>query len=188
MQSVAVVPGRCCGLERVMQSLRLAVFLVLATSACVAPPAQPPAPRPMPTVTPPVPTPPPVATNWEDRPPAAGTWTYARSGNGSRAAFGVEGGAPLFILQCDAAARSVVAARSALASGTLTLRATTGARSYDAAFDPTSQMLTARIAASDPQLDALAFSRGRILVGASGSPDLILPIWPEFARVVEDCR
>jgi len=41
---------------------------------------------------------------------------------------------------------------------------------------------------SDPQLDLVAFSRGRILVSVPGMDDLVMPSWPEFARVVEDCR
>ena len=42
--------------------------------------------------------------------------------------------------------------------------------------------------ASDPLLDQMAFSRGRFLVAAEGGPSLVVPAWPELARVVEDCR
>ena len=171
-----------------MRLLRPAAFAVLTTSACVAPPVQPPAPRPVPVIPRPVPPPAPGPANWEDRIPEPGGWTYTRTTSGSRAAFGVQNDTPLFILRCDTTTRTVTASRSAAANRMLTLRATTGSRSYSAVVDSASQVLTARIAASDPQLDALAFSRGRILVGADGLPDLILPIWPEFARVVEDCR
>ena len=41
---------------------------------------------------------------------------------------------------------------------------------------------------ADPLLDQIAFSRGRFLVQAEGGPSLILPAWPEPARVIEDCR
>ena len=71
----------------------------------------------------------------------------------------------------------------------MTLRSTNGAKAYDAL--PTSgppSYVAAELTARDPQLDALAFSRGRILIGLDGAGDLILPIWPEFTRVVEDCR
>jgi hypothetical protein len=44
------------------------------------------------------------------------------------------------------------------------------------------------LAATDPLLDAIAFSRGRFAVEAPGLPTLILPTWPEPARVVEECR
>ena len=41
----------------------------------------------------------------------------------------------------------------------------------------------------DPLLDALANSRGRIGVGISAEqPALVMPAWPEIARVIEDCR
>jgi hypothetical protein len=48
--------------------------------------------------------------------------------------------------------------------------------------------LTADFAAFDPLLDALAFSRGRFAVSVSGTPALVVPPWPEIARLVEDCR
>jgi hypothetical protein len=41
---------------------------------------------------------------------------------------------------------------------------------------------------NDPILDAMAFSRGRILVEAEGQQPIILPSWAEIARIVEDCR
>ena len=47
---------------------------------------------------------------------------------------------------------------------------------------------TATLSPSDPLLDELAFSRGRILVRVDGLPDLVLPSWPEPARVIEECR
>jgi hypothetical protein len=37
-------------------------------------------------------------------------------------------------------------------------------------------------------LDKLAYSLGRTMIEASGTPTLILPAWPEVARVIEDCR
>jgi hypothetical protein len=44
------------------------------------------------------------------------------------------------------------------------------------------------IAARDPVLDAMAFSRGRFAIEAAGLPTLYVPSWPEVGRVVEDCR
>jgi hypothetical protein len=34
----------------------------------------------------------------------------------------------------------------------------------------------------------MAYSRGRIGVTVSGTSPLIVPAWPEVARLVEDCR
>jgi hypothetical protein len=61
-------------------------------------------------------------------------------------------------------------------------------RSFPASFDPATSQATAEIAAADPILDAIAFSRGRFAVNAAGVPSLVLPPWADVARVVEDCR
>jgi hypothetical protein len=46
----------------------------------------------------------------------------------------------------------------------------------------------AMIQASDPILDGIAFSRGRFTIGIPNLPMLVIPAWPEPARVIEDCR
>ena len=48
--------------------------------------------------------------------------------------------------------------------------------------------LAAELPSDDPLLDEMAFSRGRFTVEAEGLEPLILPAWPEPARVVDDCR
>jgi hypothetical protein len=48
--------------------------------------------------------------------------------------------------------------------------------------------VAAELSPVDRQLDALAFSRGRFLVSVKGAADLVIPAWPELARVIEDCR
>jgi hypothetical protein len=173
-----------------MRLTRLFLFAPLAVSACVAPPASPPPPAPRPAPQPaPQPVPAPPAVDWADRTPASGLWTYTQDSRGSIAMYGQAGGNALFTLRCDKAARRIYASRAGLAAGRLTLRSTNGARAYDAL--PTSgtpPYVAATLAPTDPQLDAMAFSRGRILIGLDGADDLILPIWPEFSRVVEDCR
>ena len=174
-----------------MRSSRISLVVLLFVSACVAPPAKPPpppAPRPAPQ---PAPQPPPAppTVDWADRTPAPGVWTYAQDARGSIAMFGTPGSNAAFTLRCDKANARIYASRPGVAAGRMTLRATTGARAYDAV--PTGMQppyVAVALAPADPQLDALAFSRGRILVGLDGADDLILPIWPEFTRVVEDCR
>jgi len=118
-----------------------------------------------------------------DRPITPGSWRYA----GGAASYVSPIGTALFALGCDAASRRLFASRGGSAAGSMTLRATTGARSYPTVIDAAG-VVTATIAANDPQLDALSFSRGRILIALDGAPDLILPVWPELARTVEDCR
>lgn len=49
-------------------------------------------------------------------------------------------------------------------------------------------MVTGVLAASDRHLDMMAYSRGRFMLEQPGREALIVPAWPEFARVIEDCR
>lgn len=106
-----------------------------------------------------------AARDWRDLPLAAGDWTYDAGAREAR--YGD------FSLRCDPARAQIVMARAG-AAGPLRLRTTYGERSL-AAGSP--------LAASDPLLDEIAFSRGRFTVDG-----LVLPSWPEPARVVEDCR
>ena len=173
-----------------MRLIRLVILAPIAVVACVQPPAPMPQPRPAPPVTRPAPTPPPApATNWSDRAPAPGVWTYTRDGRGSIARFGQAGADALFTIRCEATGARIFVSRPGSVAGRITLRSTNGAKAYDAL--PTNGQppyVAAELAARDSQLDAMAFSRGRILIGLDGAGDLILPIWPEFTRVVEDCR
>jgi hypothetical protein len=173
-----------------MRLKRLVLLAPVAVVACVEPPAQQPRPAP-PPVARPVPTPPPAApvANWSDRAPAAGVWTYTRDSRGSIARFGQAGSDAQFTIRCDASGARIFVSRPGSVPAKMTLRSTNGAKAYDAL--PTGGQppyVAAQLAARDAQLDAMAFSRGRILIGLDGAPDLILPIWPEFTRVVEDCR
>jgi hypothetical protein len=172
-----------------MQRCHLAILLPLGVAACV--PAPPPVkkPKPAPPIVRPAPAPAPLAANWADRAPAPGVWTYARDGRGSIARFGQAGTDALFTIRCDAKGARVFVSRSGKVAAKMTLRSTNGTKAYDAL--PTSDnvpYVAAELAARDPQLDALAFSRGRILIGLDGASDIIMPVWPEFTRVVEDCR
>jgi hypothetical protein len=45
-----------------------------------------------------------------------------------------------------------------------------------------------QLQARDPLLDQIAFSRGRFTIEAPGAAMLVIPAWPEAARVIEDCR
>jgi hypothetical protein len=173
-----------------MRLKRLALFVPLVVASCVQPPT--PQPRPAPPVVRPAPAiPPPAApsADWTQRAPTPGTWTYTRDARGSLAMYGQAGSNALFTLRCDRNGNRIYASRSGSAASRMTLRSTNGAKAYDAR--PTGSQppyVAAELAARDPQLDAMAFSRGRILIGLDGADDIVLPIWPEFTRVVEDCR
>ena len=95
------------------------------------------------------------------------------------------------VLACDRAQRVVTLSRPATAPGPVIvtvqtsnlLRALTATPREGA--NPT---VAVDIAASDPLLDAMAFSRGRFVVETAGLPTLVVPSWTEVSRVVEDCR
>ena len=164
---------------------------LLALAACSAPrpaptPTPPPAARPAP---PPAARPqPPAPADWMDAPQTPGDWRYlGASGGQTRAMFGDNAA----MLTCDRARRTVTLSRPGTATGSARIRILT--ESTQRTIDSTSasgppQMLAATFAASDPILDAMAFSKGRFAVETAGLPTLYLPSWPEVTRVIEDCR
>jgi hypothetical protein len=160
-------------------ALLLAGCATPAAKPVVAPSAAvPPTPVPAPPPAPALPPPPPA---WEDRALAPGDWRFAASPV-PRADYGEEG-AILLSLRCDPARHRILLSRGDAPGATLTVRTTFGARTLPGVEDR-----AAALPADDPALDDLLFSRGRIAVEAPGLPALILPTWPEPARVVEECR
>jgi len=144
-----------------------------------APPPQAPAPSaPRPTPGPNV-TPGAVAT--------PGDWQWSVSGGASTARF-AEG---RLVLRCDLPSRTILIERNeprVAHSGpvTLTIAAPPVTRSFQAAAR--NGTVTLSLPARDPLLDAMAFSKGRFSVLATGLPPLTVPSWTEVSRVIEDCR
>jgi hypothetical protein len=157
----------------------LAALALLA--GCAPKPPPPPAPAP---IAPPAPAPeppPPAAQDWRDIPLTPGEWHYAAVAGGMEARFGPAAGEAGFTLRCDLGRRQILMSRAGAApAGGMTITTSSAARSFAGAAPA--------LPASDPFLDAMAFSRGRFTVEGSGLPALVLPAWPEPARVVEDCR
>lgn len=163
--------------------------LALLASACAAPTVVPTAPPPPPPRPAPPPPPPPPATSvkdWRDAPQTPGNWRYEPG----TAMFG-PGNATLFAMACNRAAGTVSLIRTGTSSVGLpmTVATTTETRPLSAEPAPQGQpQLITTLAARDPLLDAMAFSRGRFSIEVNGLPTLYLPAWAEVGRVIEDCR
>ena len=146
----------------------------------------------------PAPTPPPVAApiipkgEWIDWPLSQGTWVYRQDDRGSIALFGAPNSDALLTIRCDHNQRQIFISRvgtSQPATGTMTLRASSGLETYMARPTGGETPYTAiAVMTNDIMLDRIAFSRGRFAVETSGLDSVAIPIWPEFTRVVEDCR
>ena len=167
-------------------------LLMMALACCVAPP-QKPAPRPAAPPPPPALLAAPPQQDWRDVPLTSGDWTWrAPPGESSLAQYGVTGQAVVFALRCDLASRNIVFSRAGAfvtPSGALSFTTSFGSFALAAGNgggQPSA--IVAQVGARDPRLDQLAFSRGRFLVNVPGQVQLVLPAWPEIARVIEDCR
>lgn len=171
----------------------LIVLGCLGMAACTAPAPQPtpvpPASRPAPT---PTPTPTPIATHatWMDAAQTPGDWFYRSGGGTSRALFGDSGSDARFALTCNPSQRSITLSRAGtVPAQQMNIRTEHGDRALTATASSSAiPSIDARVAASDPILDAMAFSKGRFAVEVAGLDSLYLPSWPEVTRVIEDCR
>ena len=173
-------------------SLVAGLFTIAVLGGCATKPGPdaaptPARPLPRPLVVMPPPAPP---AEWIDLPLTAGGWSYSATASGSQARFAAAEGETLFLVRCDRARGRVSLSRSGSPTDYL-LRVTTStaARPLSVEVEREPRLaIGAALGASDPLLDAIAFSRGRFMVEAAGLPRLVIPAWPEPARVVEDCR
>ena len=131
----------------------------------------------------------PPAVDYSTATPLTGTWFYSPAPDGSEAIFLNTSAQPQIIIHCVRMTRRVAIAKPASAAAPfLTVWTSSQWRNLPASFNPATARLTAELPAFDPLLDAIAFSRGRFAVSVSGAAALVLPAWPEPARVMEDCR
>ncbi len=136
------------------------------------------------------PPPPPPPADWRDIPLTPGNWVYRAEGQGSVALFGPATGEAAFAVRCDRSSRQIILSRHGSTSGNMmTIRTSYTARNFPLSVQagPPPQATTP-LFANDRFLDGMAFSRGRFTVEVPGTPMLVIPAWPEPARVVEDCR
>jgi len=121
--------------------------------------------------------------------PVSGSWTYSSTATATTATFANASASPQLAIICTRASRRVTVSKAATAAAPfLQVWTSSASRSIAASFKPLTSRIEVDLAAYDPLLDGLAFSRGRIGVGVAGAPPLVAPAWPEIARVVEDCR
>ena len=91
------------------------------------------------------------------------------------------------MVECTADRRiSLTRAGTAMFAHSMRVLTSTGYHDVPAVVGPSG--LTATLDALHPMFDAIAFSRGRFAVESVDTTLLILPAWPEPARVIEDCR
>ena len=103
-----------------------------------------------------------------------GQWDHVVSATTSEARY-----SSVLSIRCDRQTRNV----------TISIPAQPGSIFTIATSEMTRQLPAGgRLAANDPLLDAIAFSRGRFLVSGGTGPVLAIPNWPEAARAIEDCR
>lgn len=121
--------------------------------------------------------------------PIAGDWSYAKIANGSEAVFNNGSNYPQLWVQCTRTTRRVSIARpAASAAAEINVWTSSATRTVASAFSPATGRLTIELGNYDPLLDAIATSRGRIGFAIGSGPALVVPAWPEIARVIEDCR
>ncbi len=161
----------------------MAALLLVTLASCVGPPAQPApvapvpmaAPRPRPAL------PPQPALGWQDTPLAPGVWRWSNEGGRSTARYG-----QLLTLACTGGGVRLTLAGAGATNWMIDTSSTS--RALTASLDPATGLGRVTLAAGDPLLDAMAFSRGRFAVELPGRAPLALPAWPEVARVIDDCR
>jgi hypothetical protein len=131
----------------------------------------------------------PAPVDIESVQPISGAWTYRAIAGGSEADFVDAASAVRMEIRCNRSARTVSIVRTGVpaAAPSLAIWTTSLTRTIPARYLATKELI-ADVAASDPLLDAIAFSDGRFATAATGAPMTAVPAWPEVARVVEDCR
>lgn len=127
-----------------------------------------------------------TATDWANAPLTPGGWVYHRTASNarSRATFGPRG-APLFEVACTNHG-NIALFRHGAGAGSITVRTSATLKQMPGNALPAG--LSVSVPQDDAILDAMAFSRGRYAIEAPRVAALIVPAWPELARVIEDCR
>ena len=131
----------------------------------------------------------PATADYSYWPVSPGSWTYRAVPGGSEASFVDSAGAARMVIACGKLTRLVTISRiSAAPASSLSIWTSSLSRNLPSRFDQASGRVIAQVAATDPLLDAIALSRGRIALWMPGSPAFVPPVGTEIDHVVEDCR
>jgi hypothetical protein len=121
--------------------------------------------------------------------PLPGRWSFIPNATGGDAVFADSAGRTQLTLRCSRATRRVTLSKpAATAVPAITIWTSSTRRNVATSFNPATGSISAEIVATDPLLDAMAFSRGRFAINVANAPALVLPAWPEVSRVAEECR
>lgn len=187
---------RQSGLPSFARLAWLGAAALLMAGSCTAPVIPPPVPqaqpvaartRPAATASAPyaIRTP---QVGWQDLPITPGEWHWFREGSTSTARFDTAGQTRA-LLSCRSGRITLERsgnADPAIAAPSVVVRTTSAVR--PGAGVARAGWTSMTLAADDPVLDAIAFSRGRFAIEVQGMAPLPLPSWPEVARVIDDCR
>jgi len=179
---------------RITYVFSTSILPIALLAACSTPEPAPAAKPQPPQIAAPAPAPTPVRQptgKWIDWPLASGDWIYRKDQRGSLALFGRPNSNATLLIRCDQNQKRIFISRvGSVGNGaSMTLRASSGLQTYPARNSGGNVPYAAiSIAPDDYMLDRIAFSRGRFAVQTTDQTSLAIPIWPEFTRVVEDCR
>jgi hypothetical protein len=171
-----------------MRNFGASLAAAASLAACVPgreAPAPLPPPQPVPEALPVRPPPPPPIADWQAAPLSPGDWSYRPNPATPEAVFRSEG-AVSFTISCERG-RSVRLRWVGAQAQAIGIHTSYGERQLRVS-EVHINMVFVDLPPNDPLLEQIAFSRGRFLVEAEGAHSLILPAWPEPARVIEDCR
>jgi hypothetical protein len=133
----------------------------------------------------PLPPPPTLIADWQAAPLSPGDWSYRPNPATPAAVFRSEG-VVSFTVSCERG-RALRLQWVGAQAGTIGIHTSYGERQLRVSQVHINSVIV-DLPPNDPLLEQIAFSRGRFLVEAAGANSLVLPAWPEPARVIEDCR
>jgi len=131
----------------------------------------------------------PPATDYSTATALGGDWSYSTTADGSEATFANATKQPQVTVHCTRLTRRVSILKPASGAAPLMMIWTsTQTRNAPSSFNPATNQLSTDFGAYDPFLDAIAFSRGRAAFAVGSAPALVVPVWSDVSRVIEDCR